>query len=108
MPPSKPAHSMQVRSRSASVLHRWRLGNLPFSRRVRVGEGSNPADVLALDHTTNPLTEIYGRFPMKVSEAMTRDVRVANPDQTLREVARIMADLDTGVMPVGENDRLVG
>ena len=45
---------------------------------------------------------------MKVSEAMTRDVRVASPDQTLREVARIMADLDTGVVPVGENDRLVG
>jgi CBS domain-containing protein len=45
---------------------------------------------------------------MKVSEAMTRDVRVASPDQTLREVARIMADLDTGALPVGENDRLVG
>ncbi len=45
---------------------------------------------------------------MKVSQAMTRDVRVANPDQTIRDVARTMAELDTGVMPVGENDRLVG
>ena len=45
---------------------------------------------------------------MKVSRAMTRDVRVASPDQTLREVARIMADLDAGVVPVGEDDRLVG
>lgn len=45
---------------------------------------------------------------MRVSEAMTREVRVANPDQSIREVARIMAEIDAGVMPVGENDRLVG
>jgi CBS domain-containing protein len=45
---------------------------------------------------------------MKVAEAMTRDVRVSSPDQTIREAARAMAELDTGVMPVGENDRLVG
>ena len=45
---------------------------------------------------------------MKVSEAMTRTVRIASPDQSIREVARIMAEVDTGVLPVGENDRLVG
>ena len=45
---------------------------------------------------------------MKVSQAMTRDVRVVSPDQMIRDVARTMAELDTGVMPVGENDRLVG
>ena len=45
---------------------------------------------------------------MKVGDAMTREVRVASPDQTVREVARTMAELDTGVLPVGENDRLVG
>jgi CBS domain-containing protein len=45
---------------------------------------------------------------MKVSEAMTRDVRVASPDQSIREAARIMAEIDAGVLPVGENDRLVG
>ncbi|HLO64072.1 MAG TPA: CBS domain-containing protein [Azonexus sp.] len=45
---------------------------------------------------------------MRVSEAMTRDVVVANPNQTLYEVARIMADCDIGCMPVGENDKLVG
>ncbi len=41
---------------------------------------------------------------MKVSQAMTQDVRVARPNQTIREVARTMAELDTGVMPMGEND----
>jgi CBS domain-containing protein len=45
---------------------------------------------------------------MRVSEAMTRDVRVANPGQTIRDVARIMAEIDAGSMPVGEDDRLVG
>jgi CBS domain-containing protein len=45
---------------------------------------------------------------MKVNEAMTRDVRVANPDETLQQAAKLMASLDAGVLPVGENDRLVG
>src|SRR3954449_10441706 len=45
---------------------------------------------------------------MKVSEAMTRDVRVASPDETIRKAAQTMASLDAGVLPVGENDHLVG
>ena len=45
---------------------------------------------------------------MRVSEAMTREVRVANPAQTIRDAARIMAEIDAGAVPVGENDRLVG
>ncbi len=45
---------------------------------------------------------------MKVSEAMTRDVRVARPDQTIQDAARLMAEVDTGVLPIGENDRLIG
>jgi CBS domain-containing protein len=43
-----------------------------------------------------------------VSEATTRDVRVASPDHTLEAAARIMAEIDAGVLPVAENDRLVG
>jgi CBS domain-containing protein len=45
---------------------------------------------------------------MKVSEAMTRDVRVASPSETIRQAAQMMAELDAGVLPVGDNDRLVG
>jgi CBS domain-containing protein len=45
---------------------------------------------------------------MKISEVMSTDVQIARPDQTIREAARIMADIDAGVLPVGENDRLVG
>jgi CBS domain-containing protein len=39
---------------------------------------------------------------------MTREVRVANPTQSIREVAQMMSEIDAGSMPVGENDRLVG
>ena len=45
---------------------------------------------------------------MKVSETMSTNVRLAKPDQTIREAAQTMAEVDSGVLPVGENDRLVG
>jgi CBS domain-containing protein len=45
---------------------------------------------------------------MQVNEAMTPDVRVADPNQSIQEAAKIMAEIDAGVLPVGENDRLVG
>jgi len=45
---------------------------------------------------------------MKVSDAMTRDVRVVTLDQTLRQAAQWMAEIDAGSLPVGENGRLVG
>ncbi len=43
---------------------------------------------------------------MKISQGMTRNVRGARPDQSIRDVARIMAELDMGLMPPGENDQL--
>lgn len=45
---------------------------------------------------------------MRVAEAMTRDVRIASPDQSIVEAAKMMAECDCGILPVGENDRLVG
>src|SRR5574338_1654626 len=45
---------------------------------------------------------------MRVSEAMTRDVRVATPGQSIRDVAKIMGEIDAGAMPVAENDRMIG
>jgi CBS domain-containing protein len=45
---------------------------------------------------------------MKVSEIMTRGVEIASPDDTVQQAASRMAELDVGVLPVGENDRLVG
>ena len=45
---------------------------------------------------------------MRVSEAMSRDVRVADPQQRISEAAKTMDEIDAGALPVGENDRLVG
>ncbi len=45
---------------------------------------------------------------MKVRECMTKDVILANPTQTIADAARMMAECDAGILPVGENDRLVG
>src|ERR1700733_280038 len=45
---------------------------------------------------------------MQVNELMTRTVRIAAPDDTLQQAAQMMAEADAGVLPVGENDRLVG
>lgn len=45
---------------------------------------------------------------MRVAEAMTGNVQLASPDQSIVDAAKMMADCDCGVLPVGENDRLVG
>jgi len=45
---------------------------------------------------------------MQLSDIMTSNPVVLAPDTMLRDAAQKMRDLDSGVMPVGENDRLVG
>jgi CBS domain-containing protein len=49
-----------------------------------------------------------GAKPMQIREIMTREPLVIGPDMVLKEAAERMRDLDSGVMPVGQNDRLVG
>jgi CBS domain-containing protein len=39
---------------------------------------------------------------------LSRDVKVISPDATIREAAREMLEGDIGMMPVGENDRMIG
>ena len=45
---------------------------------------------------------------MKVGDVMTKGVRLASPEQTIREAARMMSEEDVGALPVAEGDRLVG
>jgi CBS domain-containing protein len=45
---------------------------------------------------------------MQIGEIMSPNVQLANPDQSIREIARIMAECDCGAVPIGDNDRLVG
>jgi CBS domain-containing protein len=39
---------------------------------------------------------------------MTRNVRIARPDETIREAAMVMGEIDAGAMPVGDDERLLG
>ena len=45
---------------------------------------------------------------MKVSQIMSSDVQVITADQPIQEAARLMMDSDTGALPVGDGERLIG
>lgn len=45
---------------------------------------------------------------MKVSDIMTRQVEVADPADTLRQIARTMAERDIGSMPVCDGRKIRG
>jgi CBS domain-containing protein len=45
---------------------------------------------------------------MKIKDTITRDVRTIAASSTIREAARLMAEIDAGSLPVSENERLVG
>ena len=45
---------------------------------------------------------------MKIRDCMSTDVHLASPDDTIQEAALMMAEIDSGVLPVSEKDRLVG
>jgi len=45
---------------------------------------------------------------MKVRDVMSPEVDVLRPNDTLQTAAQLMADLDAAVLPVGEEDRLIG
>ena len=44
----------------------------------------------------------------QIKDVMTQDVKILSPDTTIKDAARQMRDGDFGLMPVGDNDRLVG
>lgn len=45
---------------------------------------------------------------MKVSDAMTGQVTTAAPTDSIRKVAQVMAHIDSGVVPVVEDGKVVG
>jgi CBS domain-containing protein len=45
---------------------------------------------------------------MKVSDAMTTQVSIARPSDTIRQVAETMAKVDSGVVPVVDDGKVVG
>jgi CBS domain-containing protein len=50
----------------------------------------------------------FGEIAMKVSNVMTSNVQVASPDHTVEQAAWIMGEIDAGILPIAENDRLIG
>ncbi|MDP1889403.1 MAG: CBS domain-containing protein [Gemmatimonadaceae bacterium] len=44
----------------------------------------------------------------KLKDVMSRDVQVISPDETIKEAAQHMRKGNFGMMPVGEDDRMIG
>ncbi len=44
----------------------------------------------------------------QLKDLMSRDVKVVSPDMTIGEAAKMMRDGDFGMMPVGEDDHMIG
>lgn len=44
----------------------------------------------------------------QLKDLMSRDVKVISPDMSIKDAARKMRDGDFGMMPVGEDDRMIG
>ncbi|MEK9284648.1 MULTISPECIES: CBS domain-containing protein [unclassified Bradyrhizobium] len=44
----------------------------------------------------------------KISDVMTRDAKLVDPNDTVQDAAKLMKECDCGVLAVGEGDRLVG
>ena len=45
---------------------------------------------------------------MQIRDVMTTDVKTLTPDQSIREAAALMADIDSGALLVNDQDRLIG
>jgi CBS domain-containing protein len=44
----------------------------------------------------------------QIKDLMSRDVKVISPDMSIGQAAKEMRDGDFGMLPVGENDRMIG
>ncbi len=44
----------------------------------------------------------------QLKDLMSRDVKVISPDMSIRDAALEMREGDFGMLPVGENDRMIG
>jgi CBS domain-containing protein len=44
----------------------------------------------------------------QLKDLMSRNVQVIDPDMTIEDAAKRMRDGDFGMLPVGENDRMIG
>jgi len=45
---------------------------------------------------------------MQVRDVMTHEVRLVRPNETIQQAAIVMAEIDAGLLPVTDDDRLIG
>jgi CBS domain-containing protein len=55
--------------------------------------------------SNGPSGEAHAR---RVADVMTREVQIAHPDHSIQQAAGMMAGMDAGVLPVVEDEQLVG
>jgi CBS domain-containing protein len=85
------------------------IGSRMFSRVVaQVSTGASRASAVGLRSFASYSSEVP-----RVEEVMTRSPRIIKPESSLMDAAKLMAELDTGFLPVGtgtdpKSDRLVG
>jgi CBS domain-containing protein len=84
----------------AAVIYDSFAGKYPAPWRVVMGFRSIARDVADVSYDWRNI--------MRVAEAMTREVCIASPDQSIMEAARKMDEYDCGALPVVENDKLIG
>eukprot|EP00029_Vermamoeba_vermiformis_P013722 TRINITY_DN8642_c0_g1_i1.p1 TRINITY_DN8642_c0_g1~~TRINITY_DN8642_c0_g1_i1.p1 ORF type:complete len:184 (-),score=47.70 TRINITY_DN8642_c0_g1_i1:89-640(-) len=60
--------------------------------------------------TSAPVATLFTSKPrqQKVQAVMTKGAKYINPDMTLQEAAKEMKSIDTGFLPIGKDDKLVG
>jgi len=78
-------------------------------RRARSAVPSTCGAVNRIPRTSVNQGEVNrGGRAMKISSVMSRDVQLIKPDDTIRSAAALMKKIDAGLLPVTENDKLVG
>jgi CBS domain-containing protein len=98
------ASALSLCARQAQVRLDWAL-----AAGETLGELSNPTMAALAAAARRLQSGNHAReVAMRVSECMTREVQIIDPNETIGGAAKAMAKLDAGALPVGENDRLIG
>src|ERR1041384_87392 len=85
------------RAAGAAALKCGTLGQQPLQHACRPDFSAEETSSPAAGQTSFPK-----ETDMRVSEVMTPGVRMVSPEQTISEAARLMAEIDAGALPVGE------
>jgi CBS domain-containing protein len=87
--------------------NRVRVARGYHKRRRRERQPAPPVEAtLAFARAGRADSEAFAMQQLK--DVMSRDVKMVTPETTIREAAQQMRDGDFGMLPVAENDRMIG